>query len=311
MEKIGESLTIFFKVIKNIFSHICKNWENIIELFKHKGKKEKGIPACCIKVPEDKRPRPDPFIYSQDWLTKRGLSVTWQNPDFTIFDMSGNEVASNKLKPKTKYRIEIVIHNSSPMAALDTNVSLTIHPFGIQTGIIWGSSTNLLDIPPIGSNITEFFWDSPDQIGHICLRATIFHIDDANPMNNVGQHNTNIIEDGDKLFFKISNFSKSNQQILLKFDTYSLPKERMKAKNIDELKSIEYLRKLQKNNTISGEINTFNQLKEFDKEILLESNVEEDIEINQDLFNDSGLLNISAFSINQVLLGGVTFTKNK
>jgi hypothetical protein len=310
MDKIINYLSGLRKLLQSIFKQICKNLENLLELFKHQTKKEEGIPACCIHIPEDKRPRPDPYIYSQEWLMKRGLDVTWENPDFVIFDMAGDVVPSNKLKPTTKYNIQVTIHNHGPMAAVNTKIDLSVHSFGIQTGVIWGSSTNILDVPAFGSKKTIFLWETPNQIGHICLKATIFHIDDANPLNNIGQHNTNIIKDNEKLVFKINNFSRMPQQVFFKFDTYTLPLEPLKAESLEELQGINYLKKLQKLNKVRPiSDDNIDILNGFSNEITLKPDTEIEIEVNPKFFNNNDTLNISAFSANKVLLGGVTFTK--
>lgn len=312
MKKFIDGLIFLLKILLHLLRQLCKNFENLLELFIRKRKKEKGTPACCIKVPDGQRPRPDPYIYSQEWLMKRGFAVTWENPDFTIFDMSGNVVGSSELAPATTYRIEITIHNTSPMAALNTKVHLTIHPFGIQTGAIWGSATNTLDIPAVGFNRTDFTWDTPNDTGHICLIATIFHIDDANPLNNVGQHNADIIRGGDtkKLSFKMQNLSKARQRVVFAYDTYSLPVEPLHAKSMQERRSREYLKRLQSlNSRASHTVEQGNLLKGTGNEMVLEPGTEMDIEVDQGFFTNNTTLNINAFSGDQVLLGGVTFKK--
>ena len=75
----------------------------------------------CLTPPPDIRARPDPYIYSQEWLAARGLAVTWDNPDFRILDRAtGAPVDRFSLLPDHDYVIEVLIHNNSLMAALST-----------------------------------------------------------------------------------------------------------------------------------------------------------------------------------------------
>jgi hypothetical protein len=57
--------------------------------------------------------RPDPMIYSQYWLMKRGLSVTWDNPDIQLFEPGGGAVDPTKLERAHDYEGAVQCWNNS------------------------------------------------------------------------------------------------------------------------------------------------------------------------------------------------------
>ena len=112
--------------------------------------------ACCINPPSTIRARPDPFVYSQDWLSSRHIAVIWDNPDFKILDSaSGFPVDRLDIKPDTKYDIEVTIHNNSIMASLDTIVRFEVHSFGIGTDMLAELPADKVDVPPFGTAIAR------------------------------------------------------------------------------------------------------------------------------------------------------------
>src|ERR1022692_1410503 len=66
----------------------------------------------CQHVPGHIYKRPDPMIYSQQYLMSKGLAVTWNNPD-THLELGGVEVDSTDLKPNTTYDVVARIWNNS------------------------------------------------------------------------------------------------------------------------------------------------------------------------------------------------------
>lgn len=224
----------------------------LIEIFCRKRKKEPGIPVCCIEVPPEMRPRPDPSIYSQKWLMARGIAVTWENPDFRLIELStGTVAASHALKPDTDYKIEVTVHNMSTMTAIGTTVSFQVKSFGLDGGTFASPDTVVVDIPAAGSATCFTVWHTPMNVGHICLVALLQHPDDANPMNNEGQHNTVIVDSTTsekQIKFEIHNASKAEREYALSFDMYQLPDSSMRAKNLKERNSLGYLRRLQEHN---------------------------------------------------------------
>jgi hypothetical protein len=56
--------------------------------------------------------RPDPLIYSQQYLMGLGLAVTWDNPDIWL-ERNGSRVSSHAIEPDTEYEIVARIWNGS------------------------------------------------------------------------------------------------------------------------------------------------------------------------------------------------------
>src|SRR5262245_10335999 len=69
--------------------------------------------SCCIRIPPESYKRPDPMLYSQSWLMKQGLSVTWDNPDIQLYDSSNNPVSSSSLDKDKDYRVNVRVWNNS------------------------------------------------------------------------------------------------------------------------------------------------------------------------------------------------------
>ncbi len=69
--------------------------------------------GCCVDVPATSYKRADPMLYSQSWLMKQGLSVTWDNPDIQLYDTNGNPVSPSELKADRDYQVVVRIWNNS------------------------------------------------------------------------------------------------------------------------------------------------------------------------------------------------------
>src|SRR6516165_3413560 len=69
----------------------------------------------CQHVPPHLHAKPDPMIYSQQYLLSQGLAVTWQNPDVTILE-GGVVVDPDSLVPGTTYEVVARIWNTSANA---------------------------------------------------------------------------------------------------------------------------------------------------------------------------------------------------
>jgi hypothetical protein len=203
----------------------------------------------CLTPPRDIRARPDPSIYSQEWLMARGFAVTWDNPDFRVLDAaSGTEVDRFSLLPDHDYIIEARIHNNSLMAAIGTRVDFEVRAFGIGTPPLSALGGVTLDVPATGNAPAQIAWHTPGSGGHNCLRALISHIDDANPQNNVGQHNTDIAVPASPtraLTFLVGNDGGRVRRLNLRLNAYALPDEAPCAKSFEERNSVTYLRRLQ------------------------------------------------------------------
>jgi hypothetical protein len=256
-----EGWSIIVRAIWTLIKLFFESFELFWELIT--GRKKRGQPWDCFNIP-DLRARPDPYIYSQFWLFIRGLAFTWDNPDFAIIDPDdGGAVDNHQLKPNKKYFVRATVHNGSIMTAVNTSVSLEVLQFGAGTITTQALGSVVIDVPALGSAVSEFEWMTPETAGHNCLRATIVHLDDANPLNNVGQHNTDVAIPASatrKLKFYVGNHSPQERTYSLSMNSYRLPEQPMQPSqpqasvfgNIrrDDLSrtSLGYLRRLQEVN---------------------------------------------------------------
>lgn len=203
----------------------------------------------CLTPPRDIRARPDPSIYCQEWLMARGFAVTWDNPDFRLLDAAtGVEVDRFSLVADRDYLIEARIRNNSLMAAIGTSVAFEVRSFGIGTPPTTALGSVSVDVPAGGTAPATIAWHTPSTGGHNCLRALISHIDDANPLNNVGQHNTDVAVPASPeraLTFLVGNDGGRVKGLALRLDAYELPQEAPCARTFKERNSVEYLRRLQ------------------------------------------------------------------
>lgn len=282
LTRILYAILLFFRaliwVFRKILKRLCKIWCNIKKSIAQRAYsrsvlasrsatgeanakvkyKYDGVPCrkvkdtSCIKIPHRNRARPDPYIYSQDWLMLRGMAFTWNNPDFKLINVVTNQETNNRnLEPNTTYRIEATIHNHSTMAALDTRVDFETRSFGISGGFIAGPGFAMVDVPAGGNAIASVDWTTPAEVGHVCLIAQITHSDDANSLNNKGQHNTDIVNIGnedDANKFEVQNQHKGERNMHFKMDAYRLPAVPMRAKSFEEMRSKAYLSRLKKAN---------------------------------------------------------------
>lgn len=94
---------------------VSRFWRGLKNLFKtltlpHPEREEAG-PDCTI-VDNPSLHRPDPCIYSQDYLLQLGLAVTWDNPDI-VLRRNGVVVPEGDVLPDTDYAIEATVWNNS------------------------------------------------------------------------------------------------------------------------------------------------------------------------------------------------------
>ncbi len=167
----------------------------------------------CGEVPVPVTRLPDPCIYSQFFLMDQGLSVTWDNPDVSVF-LAGVEQDTYHLQPATTYDVVVSLKNASPyFDALGTQVTVNLLTFGIGQVTSSPLSSTVIDIPastPPGPPVPfGFQWTSPATPGHYCLQVLLAHADDVNPANNEGWNNTNVeaVQAGQKyvLEFPVGN----------------------------------------------------------------------------------------------------------
>src|ERR1700730_12081173 len=92
------SLMILVPALKSFCRAIANTCHNC-----GKGRDRRG---ACITLSEVVLKRADPLIYSQYYLMKMGLSVTWDNPDIEIF-RGGLHVAPSELLPASDNDVRV------------------------------------------------------------------------------------------------------------------------------------------------------------------------------------------------------------
>ncbi len=183
-------------------------------------------------VPEWAFRQPDPLIYSQFWLQSQGLAVTWNNPDIHLELPSapGVPVDVHALVPNTVYKVFARVWNGSsnaPVAQLPVEVSYLY--FGIG-GISVPITTTKVDLPVKGAigtpAIAYVEWRTPKTPGHYCLQVRLVWPSDANPNNNLGQHNVDVKAlNSPRATFQVPlrNAERDVIQLRLMMDAYELP----------------------------------------------------------------------------------------
>lgn len=255
LQVLAHGIGVILRLAKRICRRVCGALRWLLALLlallgrgeREETKRDRG----CIRPPDWMLARPDPYVYSQFWLEQRGLAYTWDNPDFAIVDPgTGTKTNSHELQPAKLYRVEVTIHNASLMAALGTQVGLDVLHFGAGLPPQEALGQVTIDVPGGASAIARFDWTTPPEAGHNCLRATISHFDDANPQNNVGQHNTDVAVPASPeraLEFGIALPEQGgDREVEVAVDGYELPADPRCAGSFDERGTDQYRERLQR-----------------------------------------------------------------
>lgn len=191
-----------------------------------------GGPAQTHTVPAWAFRQPDPLIYSQYWLQSHGLAYTWQNPDISLELPStpGQTVDAHALAPDTVHRVMAKVWNGStdaPVAQLPVEVSYI--DFGIG-GVSVPIATTAVNLPVKGAPgtpaVASVDWRTPATPGHYCLQVRLVWPHDADPGNNLGQHNVDVKPlNSPRAEFRVPvrNDRRQPLEIRLELDTYELP----------------------------------------------------------------------------------------
>ena len=159
----------------------------------------------CVPIEDPAFVRPDPLIYSQKFLMEQGLNVTWQNPDF-VLSRGGVAVDSHALEPDTTYDVVARVWNDSVDGpVIDMPVHLSFLSFGAGTQL-HQVGTRKVDVGVKGGAnepaFVTFEWTTPREVGHYCLQVLLDPVDDAQFGNNLGQHNTNVVDTQSPVSFR-------------------------------------------------------------------------------------------------------------
>ena len=195
-----------------------------------KGAGSEGHPSSRgIDIPSHTYKRPDPMIYCQCYLMSKGVAITWDNPDIQLFDGGGVAVPSHGLTPSTPYEIRARIWNGSTDApAVNVLVRFYYLSFGAGTVRNYIGET-YVDVPvkgsPLGPAEARMAWTTPPA-GHYCIQVELNWIDDANPLNNLGQENVDVkkLNSPNATFtFPVRNTSARPRTLALRADSYAIP----------------------------------------------------------------------------------------
>lgn len=195
-----------------------------------KGSGSEGHPSSRgVDIPPHTYKRPDPMIYSQFYLMSKGVAVTWDNPDIQLFDGGGAGVSSHALTPSTPYEIRARIWNGSTDAPA-VNVLVRFYYLSFGAGTVRNYIGEIyVDVPvkgsPFGPSEARMAWTTPPA-GHYCIQVELNWIDDANPLNNLGQENVDVkkLNSPNATFtFPVRNTSARSRTLVLRADSYAIP----------------------------------------------------------------------------------------
>jgi hypothetical protein len=220
----------WFLALAALIGIIWQRLEDYLARLRLPGRLSKSTTSRCVKISDPAFKRPDPMIYDQYYLMSQGISVTWDNPDIHI-EKGGVPVPPHQLKPDTVYDIVARIWNNSTEApVVDLPVEFSYLSFGIGThfhSIPGPVKVPYLDVKggPGQPAFATKPWKTPPTPGHYCIQVFLNWIDDANPNNNLGQTNTNVVAaSSPALFsFQLRNSSQRREQFRFELDAYTIP----------------------------------------------------------------------------------------
>lgn len=228
-------IRLFLTAFREFLPALLALWRDFLARLRRRGR-EKGLSERegrrsrrpCVPIDSPAYKKPDPLIYSQEYLMKLGIGVTWDNPDIKLY-RNGGFVPSGQLKANTDYDVVATVWNNSTEAPIaDLPVRFSYRSFGVgaqETAI--GDTQVLLGVKG-GANHPAFAtmkWHTPSSAGHYCIKVLLDWLDDANPNNNLGQENTNVgkAQSPAKFTFLLHNPTKEVQKYRFAVDTYQIP----------------------------------------------------------------------------------------
>src|SRR5687767_15146325 len=167
-------IQILFLLLFGILALIVRLIEWLREFFRRRNLKEeeKEDKDCDRPLPEDVTRRPDPCIYSQQYLTSQGVPVTWNNPDIWMAKaITPNVIESDSyhLEADTDYIVSVRCHNASTDLAVGVRVRLLYRPWSFNSPDLLPVSVTpggqevvrFPTIPGMGSTVVQFLWHTP------------------------------------------------------------------------------------------------------------------------------------------------------
>jgi hypothetical protein len=215
--------------ITELISILWHRLQDYLARLRLPGRLRKTSTSRCVKISDPAFKRPDPMIYDQYYLMSQGLAVTWDNPDIHI-EQGGVPVPPHALQPDTDYDIVARIWNNSTEAVVvDMPVYCSYLSFGVGTVLhpIPGFAKVSLGVKggPGQPAFARVPWHTPATPGHYCVQVLLDWIDDANPNNNLGQTNTDVVsaQSPAAFSFELRNDSPRRQEFRLEVDAYTIP----------------------------------------------------------------------------------------
>lgn len=201
---------------------------------KGSGTRESSGPSK-VHLPSTIYKKPDPLIYSQYFLLAQGLAASWDNPDIRLTELPAPDgtmvfVPSNSLAPNHVYRIHALVHNGSlesPCVGMPVAFSYLTFGIGTISTPIGATAINLAVKGAIGEPSEAFVdWLTPATPGHYCIQVLLIWPDDSQPLNNLGQENTDVkkLNSPKATFqFPLRNDAAVTRTFHLEVDTYPPP----------------------------------------------------------------------------------------
>ena len=242
-------MSAFFQVFGRLLAALMFGWlqaiQWIVQLLRGRlanlrarsrlpGRAARGSDWHCTPLRHPSYRQPDPLIYDQYFLMSLGLAVTWNNPDIEL-RKDGVAVSSSQILPDTEYEIVARVWNGSTDApVLGLPVRFSYLGFGIGTishPIDAGLPTHVDLGVKGGVNCPAFAakrWRTPKEPGHYCLQVVLDWLDDANPLNNLGQENLSVgVAHSPALFtFALRNDGNERRAYRFEVDSYRPPEPR-------------------------------------------------------------------------------------
>jgi len=200
----------------------------LCQFFRRRCDRPPKTPLDCIQIDHPAFVRPDPLIYSQRALIAKGLAVTYDNPDITLFK-GGIPISSNDLEAATTYDVTAQVWNNSldaPVVGMQVHLSFLDFGIGNQP-IPIGDGT--VDVGVKGSSGQPGFvtipWTTPPTTGHFCLLVLLDPADDIDRLNNLGQENTNVHKAQSPAVFEFTlrNDGELVRNYHFEIDAYEIP----------------------------------------------------------------------------------------
>jgi len=131
---------------------------------------------------------------SSTWfLHSQGDNPTWNSPGIQLYDDSNNNpVESDNLDISKSYTIKANIYNDSGNKAENARVTFKWAQFGVGQPLWTDIDTITLDVRANDKDVAEYPGWTPPRTGHICVIAQIYHVEDVETSDNIGQENCHV-----------------------------------------------------------------------------------------------------------------------